>query len=98
MIDDEPDGGMQAIGRDAQMLMRRVLLALALLVAAPANAQDPSAFWRGKTISIIVGSSAGGGYDAYARILGRYMGKHVPGNPTVVVNNMPGAASNIMAG
>ena len=80
------------------MLMRRVLLALALLVAAPAKAQDPSAFWRGKTISIIVGSSAGGGYDAYARILGRYIGKHLPGNPTVVVNNMPGAASNIMAG
>ena len=80
------------------MLSRWIFLLLAGLMAVPANAQDLAAFWRGRVISIIVGSSAGGGYDAYARILGRHLGKHVPGNPSVVVNNMPGAASNIMAG
>lgn len=80
------------------MLTRMVFLALAALFTTPVKAQDPGTFWRGKTIQIIVGSSAGGGYDAYARILGRYMGRHMPGHPAVVVNNMPGAASNIMAG
>ena len=70
----------------------------ALLLAAPAGAQDPASFWRGKTVSIIVGTSPGGGYDAYARILGRHIGKHLPGSPNVVVSNMPGAASNTMSG
>ena len=53
------------------MFRRMVFLALAALVTSPAKAQDLAAFWRGKTMLIIVGSSAGGGYDAYARILGR---------------------------
>jgi tripartite-type tricarboxylate transporter receptor subunit TctC len=57
-----------------------------------AQAQDPVAdFYRGKQLRIIVGSSTGGGYDLYARYLARYMGKHIPGNPTVIVQNMPGA-------
>ena len=60
------------------MLTRMVFLALVALVASPAKAQDPAAFWRGKTMLIIVGSSAGGGYDAYARILGRFLGMHIP--------------------
>jgi len=88
----------QALQGGAKMRSRWFCLLLAVLMTAPAQAQDLAAFWRGKTITIIVGSSAGGGYDAYARMLGRYLGKHVPGNPSVVVNNMPGAASNIMAG
>lgn len=50
-------------------------------------------FYRGKTLNIVVGFSAGGGYDAYARLLARYYGAHIPGNPQVVVQNMPGAAS-----
>src|ERR1700739_2567442 len=50
-------------------------------------------FYAGKTVTIAVGYSAGGGYDQYARLLARHFGHHVPGNPTIVVQNMPGAAS-----
>jgi tripartite-type tricarboxylate transporter receptor subunit TctC len=61
----------------------------------PAAAQD--VFFKGKTIRIIVGFSAGGGYDLYARAIARHMGNHIPGNPTIVVENMAGAASMISA-
>lgn len=54
-------------------------------------------YYRGKTVRIIVGLSAGGGFDIYARALARHMGKYVPGNPTFVVDNMPGAGSMIAA-
>jgi tripartite-type tricarboxylate transporter receptor subunit TctC len=71
---------------------------VATLAAAPALAQDAVAqFYRGKQITLIVGSSAGGGYDIYARLLARHMGKHIPGNPVIVPTNMPGAASNSAA-
>ncbi|MGH6771778.1 MAG: hypothetical protein ACRECO_22485 [Xanthobacteraceae bacterium] len=73
----------------------RYLLALAgaLTVATPASAQSVADFYKGKTIQIIVGFGVGGGYDLYARALGRYLGKHVPGNPSIVVQNMTGASS-----
>src|SRR5688572_14955468 len=54
-------------------------------------------FYRGKVIRIIVGFSAGGGFDTYARAVSRYMGKYIPGNPTLVVENMTGAGSLIAA-
>ena len=54
-------------------------------------------FYKGKTVRIIVGFSAGGGYDAYSRVIGRYLHKHIPGNPTVVVDNMAGAGSILAA-
>ena len=54
-------------------------------------------FYEGKSIRMIVGFSAGGGYDAYTRTLARHMGKHIPGNPAIVVENMPGAGSMISA-
>jgi tripartite-type tricarboxylate transporter receptor subunit TctC len=54
----------------------------------PARADD---FYRGKSIDVIVASAPGGGYDLYARLVGRYMGKYIPGNPTFVVQDMPGA-------
>jgi tripartite-type tricarboxylate transporter receptor subunit TctC len=60
----------------------------------PAGAQS---FYEGKTVRIIVGLAPGGGYDTYARVIARHMGKHIPGNPTVVVENMPGAGSLISA-
>src|SRR5947208_3196896 len=66
---------------------------LALSVAPPANAQGVADFYKGKTIQIVVGFGVGGGYDLYARALGRYLGKHIPGQPTVVVQNMEGAGS-----
>src|SRR3954454_11932002 len=57
----------------------------------PANAQD--SFYKGKTLTLVVGYSAGGGYDQYARLMARHLGKHISGNPTLIVQNMPGAAS-----
>ena len=56
---------------------------------SPATAQD---IFKGKDINLYVGSGAGGPYDAYARLVGRHLGKHLPGNPAVVVQNMPGAS------
>src|SRR5215470_5641571 len=50
-------------------------------------------FYRGKTINIVVGYSVGGGYDVFARLLALHLGRHVPGNPSVVPQNMPGAGS-----
>jgi tripartite-type tricarboxylate transporter receptor subunit TctC len=69
------------------------LLVLATLLAAPAGAADGSPFFAGKTVRILVGFSAGGGYDLYARELSRYLGRHIPGNPSIVVQNMVGAGS-----
>src|SRR4051794_10770563 len=60
--------------------------------SSPVSAQD-NAFYRGRTITIVVGYSAGGGYDLYARALARQIGRHIAGNPTLVVQNMPGAAT-----
>ena len=68
-------------------------LLTALIATAPASAQDVASFYRGKTVRIVVGFSPGGGYDVYGRLLSRHIGKHIPGNPNVVVQNMPGAAS-----
>ena len=62
------------------------------------NAQTTAAnFYKGKSITILVGSSAGGGYDTWARLIARYMSKHTPGNPNFLVSNMPGAGSNLAA-
>src|SRR5688500_17863068 len=70
----------------------------ASLLAPAASAQDSVAqFYRGKQINVVIGSSAGGGYDIYARLMARHIGKYIPGNPTVVANNMPGAASGVAA-
>jgi tripartite-type tricarboxylate transporter receptor subunit TctC len=59
-------------------------------LAAPARSQE---FYAGKTINLVVGYSAGGGYDLYARLLARHLGRNIPGQPNVVVQNMPGAAT-----
>ena len=61
------------------------------VLATPAAAAD---YYAGKTIELVVGGDAGGGYDIYARTLARHLGRHIPGNPTVVVKNMPGAGSS----
>lgn len=72
---------------------------ISLWAFAPAAAQNPVAdFYRGKTVTIMVGTSAGGGYDTYARLLSRHYGKYIPGQPAIIVQNMPGAGSNRMAG
>ena len=68
-----------------------------LLAASAASGAEPTNFYQGKTVRIIVGLAAGGGYDLYARTLARHFGKHIPGNPAVVVENMTGAGSIIAA-
>jgi tripartite-type tricarboxylate transporter receptor subunit TctC len=64
-----------------------------MTLATPARAADTSSFFAGKTVRILVGFSPGGGYDVYARELGRYLGRHIPGNPSIVIQNMAGAGS-----
>jgi tripartite-type tricarboxylate transporter receptor subunit TctC len=80
-------------------MVRKFIIALIIagfsLFHQTASSQEP--FYKGKNIRIIVGFSAGGGYDTYARVLSRHVGKHIPGNPTVTVDNMPGAGSLISA-
>src|SRR5688572_7856059 len=68
-------------------------LTAAFLTAVPAAgfAQAPAEFYKGKTVDLVIAYSVGGGYDQYARMLARHMGKHIPGNPRVVPQNMPGA-------
>jgi tripartite-type tricarboxylate transporter receptor subunit TctC len=79
-------------------LLAVIVLAGAVLAASPAAAQDAVAqFYQGKQIKLVVGSAAGGGYDTYARLVARHLGKYIPGNPTIVPVNMPGAASNTAA-
>jgi len=69
-----------------------VSLLVLLVIGATAQAQEPVAeFYKGKQIRIIVASATGGGYDLYARYVARHLGKHLAGNPTVIVQNMPGA-------
>ena len=73
-------------------------LTASIMLAQGARAQDAIAdFYRGKQMTMVVGSSSGGGYDLYARLVARFMGKHIPGAPNVVVQNMPGAAGNTSA-
>src|SRR3982074_2342081 len=77
--------------------MRKTTLALLVLLAAaaPARAQqeDVAAFFRGKTLRLIVGIGVGSGYDINARLLARHMAAHIPGQPTIIVQNQPGAGS-----
>jgi tripartite-type tricarboxylate transporter receptor subunit TctC len=67
------------------------------LACAHSSAFGQGNFYEGKTIRMIVGFTPGGGYDAYTRTIGRHLGKHIPGNPAILVENMPGAGSMISA-
>jgi tripartite-type tricarboxylate transporter receptor subunit TctC len=71
-------------------------LAIAVLAFLPVSighAQSPADFYKGKTVDLMIGYSVGGGYDVYARLIARYLGRHIPGNPTVTPKNMEGAGS-----
>jgi tripartite-type tricarboxylate transporter receptor subunit TctC len=93
----------------AVLQFRRFLLLIVLLFGTPTipcwaaaakSGFDEKAiadFYKGKTVRIIVGFSAGGGYDAYSRLIGRHLHKHIPGNPSVLVDNMAGAGSILAA-
>jgi tripartite-type tricarboxylate transporter receptor subunit TctC len=65
----------------------------ALCAAVPAHADAVADFYKGKQVNLIVGYGPGGGYDVYARLLARHFGRFIPGNPNVIVQNMPGAGS-----
>ena len=68
----------------------------AMLPAAPGAADPVADFYRGKTVEMIIGAAAGGGYDIAGRAVARHLGRHIPGQPAVIVRNMPGATSLIM--
>jgi tripartite-type tricarboxylate transporter receptor subunit TctC len=71
------------------------ILTAMLMWSMPVAAQVP--FFKGKTIRIVVGFAAGGGFDTYSRAMARYWGRHIPGNPSIIVENMAGAGSLIAA-
>ena len=79
--------------------LKECLLALGLGAAAlfgsgvASRADDVASFYSGKTINLMIGGTAGGGYDLYARVLAKYMGKYIPGDPAIVPQNMPGAGN-----
>ena len=77
--------------------MRKLLLALSLSLVSVGLAHGQAPFYQGKSITIIVGYLSGDGYDIWARLLAAHMGKHIPGNPGFIVQNMPGAGSMIAA-
>src|SRR5258708_3541160 len=78
--------------------VRRVALAvLALTPASLCHAQAPAEFYRGRSIDLYIGTSVGGGYDAYGRMLARHMSKYMPGNPAVVPKNMEGGGGMRLA-
>lgn len=82
----------------AEQMLRNsaiVILAAVLLGSGQASAQEP--FFKGKTVRIVVGFAAGGGFDTYSRAMARYWGRHIPGNPSIIVENMAGAGSLIAA-
>ncbi|MBI2363683.1 MAG: hypothetical protein HYV01_01590, partial [Deltaproteobacteria bacterium] len=78
---------------------RKITLPLSVFIGLLFFSVPPQAgaeeFYKGKTIRFVVGFAPGGGYDLAARTVGRHMGKHIPGNPTIVVENMTGAGSLI---
>ena len=76
-----------SIGRCAAALLA------SLVLAAHARADPVADFYRGRTITLIVGYGSSGGYDLFGRMMARHLGRHIPGNPTIVVQNMPGAGS-----
>jgi tripartite-type tricarboxylate transporter receptor subunit TctC len=79
----------------AAMAASLPVVASLLTLAAPAAADD--AYFKDKQIRLIVGSAPGGGYDAYGRLLTQFMRQHIPGNPVIIVQNMPGAGSLVAA-
>lgn len=84
---------MQFSLRSTSAAVAALTVALTLGATHDAAAQSVANFYKGKNVSVIIGYGVGGGYDQYARVFARFMGSHIPGNPTLVVQNMPGAGS-----
>jgi len=78
--------------------MRAVILILLALCGAARADDEVEAFYRGRSVDMVIGFSAGGGYDLYARLVAQFMGEHIPGRPRIVSRNMAGAGSRTAAG
>jgi hypothetical protein len=78
-------------------MIMKILSLLFSFWLLPSLAQAAEDFYKGKTIRVLVGGTAGGGFDVYTRAMTRFMGKHIPGNPSLYVENMTGAATRIVA-
>jgi tripartite-type tricarboxylate transporter receptor subunit TctC len=85
------------MGRTGRGSMGLAVGLAAALAAASAHAQSPAEFFKGKTVTINVGFGPGGGYDLNTRMVARHFGKYIPGNPSVIVQNMPGGGSIVSA-
>src|SRR5262249_24487174 len=86
-----------AVMRQAHMNRAVVAAVLAVVPISAGYAQGSLDFYKGKSIDLYIGYSAAGGYDVYARALARHLGRLIPGNPTIVARNMPGAGSLVLA-
>src|SRR5215510_15760001 len=84
-------------GSKRRLIVRIAVVAVALAsllgAAQSGSAHAQADFFRGKTLTMLIGYTSGGGYDLYARVLSKHMGRHIPGNPSIVPQNMPGAGS-----
>src|SRR5215831_16562218 len=83
-----------------KVIARGVAAAIAtaiLLAAGPAQAQTVADFYRGKTLRMLIGYGPGGGYDIYGRLVAEFLPRHLPGHPTIIAQNMPGAGSFVAA-
>jgi tripartite-type tricarboxylate transporter receptor subunit TctC len=98
-MSEKTNGGFMTTHFKFDRVKSRTLAVAATLatlwISAPTARAQTTPFYKDKTIRIIVGFTTGGLYDQYARLLARYMGKHIPGNPNIIVQNMPGAGSII---
>ena len=82
-------------------MSKRIIPGLALALAfalSPALAQTSGDFYRGKTLELLIGYTPGGGYDTYGRLMARHLGNHLPGNPQIVVRNVPGGGGRVLMG
>ncbi|MFQ5850307.1 MAG: hypothetical protein ACE5JU_06920, partial [Candidatus Binatia bacterium] len=87
---------MNSTTRKSSRIVLVILTALLWAAVQPlpaAHGSSSAPFFKGKMIRIVVGYSPGGGFDTFARLLGRHLGRYVPGKPRVIVQNMPGAGS-----
>src|SRR5687768_955579 len=85
------------LGSGAGILRAAAGVTLSLLLASCGQTSSDGPFYSGKTVSIVVGSGAGGGFDTTARLVSRHIGRHIPGAPTVIVQNMPGGGGLVAA-
>ena len=78
--------------------MKRSLRASLLAASVPALGDPVADFYRGRTLTLVIASAEGGGYDINGRLIAAHLGKHIPGNPTIIARNMPGASGILVHG